>query len=138
MKNYLLILLIFSLLYSCENTPEETQPLNPNGDSELALLMRQMRDDFFSIKEDLENNREIGIILKHETILTAEATEPEKAEGTLYKTFAKTYVDLMNELNDPSNSDREATYSKMVNNCIQCHQVLCPGPISVIKKMEIR
>lgn len=132
-----LIIIITFLFISCGNNNTKP-PLNPNGDSELALLMRQMYEDGMLAKQAILEDQEITTILKHEKILTAAATEPEKAGSDLYKSFANNYLSLMAEVNDPKNPNRKEAYSNLVNSCIQCHQALCPGPIVRIKKMVLK
>jgi hypothetical protein len=130
------IIIITSLFSSCSNNNFE-RPLNPNGDSELALLMRQMYEDGMLAKQAILEDKEISTILRHEKILTAEATEPEKAGSDLYKSFANNYLELMAQVNDPKNPNRKESYSKLVNSCLQCHKAICPGPVVKIKKMVL-
>ena len=134
-----LILTIISLLIiasSCNNSSSE-EPLNPNGDSELALLMRQMYDDGMLAKQDIIDGKKISIVIDHAKMLTAKATEPEKAGSNLYKAFASSYLELAEQLNDPNNPNRVETYSNLINTCTACHKEMCPGPLVKIKKMVL-
>jgi|GEM_PF-4973254 len=62
-KNLVYILLVVSCILSCSDGKKEAtiskevvqQPINPNGDSELALLMREMFDEAQLIKEQIAN-----------------------------------------------------------------------------------
>ena len=66
MRPYLKVIsclfLIYALAISCSNDPKECakdesqvqQPINPNGDSELALLMREMYDELHQVKEKMD------------------------------------------------------------------------------------
>lgn len=114
----------------------EKPPLNPNGDSELALLMRAMFDEAQQIKQQIANEYPINLSLEHEKILTAHATEPQKVASTTYKAFATAYLQAVNELKTANPNDRLTIYDNMVNNCMSCHQALCPGPIVKIKKLQ--
>ena len=132
----LLLILVLMIFSSCKNEEniEEQPPLNPNGDSELALLMRQMYEDGMLAKQEILEEKEISTVLKHENILTAKATEPDKVETDLYRTFANGYLELMAEVNDENNPNRKASYSNLVDSCMQCHKSICPGPMVKIKK----
>jgi hypothetical protein len=111
-------------------------PINPNGDSELALLMRNMYDETFEIKEQVANGQPITFSLKHEEILTAHATEPEKASSPEYKAFANVYLQTMNTLKTADSEDIPHLYENMVASCTVCHQALCPGPLVKIEKLK--
>lgn len=136
-KLVLTIISLFIIASSCNNSPSE-EPLNPNGDSELALLMRQMYDDGMMARQDILEDKEISIFLDHAKMLTAEATEPEKAGSDLYKAFANSYLELATQLNDPTNPNRIETYSNLINTCTACHKAMCPGPLVRIKKMVLK
>jgi hypothetical protein len=116
---------------------EKVQPLNPNGDSELAILMRQMADEAEMIKAQIENGEKPTIRVDHDIIMTAEATEPKKKERPEYKAFAEAHIQSMELLADADTSKMLTLYDNMVNNCINCHKELCPGPLVRIKKLKI-
>ncbi len=138
------LLLLLALCISCSekekacapvDTPT-TQALNPNGDSELALLMRAMFDEAVQIKRQVANEEPISLKIDYEKILTAHATEPEKAASVQYQAFAKSYLQSIKDLQSASPAQGEAFYLNMVENCMTCHKALCPGPMVVIKKLR--
>lgn len=113
-----------------------TQP-NPNGDSELALLMREMFEDGLRIKEQIENGEKPEVLKKFEAIHTAQATEPEKAASDTYKHFGDAYLAAVNRLQNASSEEVYDVYQGMVQTCMSCHQKLCPGPMVRIKKLYL-
>lgn len=137
-------LLILMLSLSCNNREEAVtvdektgqNPINPNGDSELALLMRNMYDEAERIKKQIENSEEVIVSLDHERILTAHATEPEKATSPEYKAFAKSYLQSLNSLQEANAAQMASQFDNLVANCMACHQSLCPGPMVKIKKLR--
>ena len=133
MKTASIILLI---LVSCIKV-ETNKPLNSNGDSELAVLMRKIYEDGQLTKAAILKDEKLGSLLNHKSILTASATQPNKAKSELYQSFAENYLNLIEELNDPENLDNKTSYNNMVNSCINCHKSFCPGPIVRINKMKI-
>jgi hypothetical protein len=142
------VIICFLLLYSfgvscadknkdCADTSLESQaPLNPNGDSELALLMRAMFAEAEQIKQQIAGEEAVSISLDHEKILTAHATEPEKAASSEYKAFAKAYLTAIDELKTASPDQQLYHYENMVDNCMACHKALCPGPTVRIQKLQ--
>ncbi len=145
MKNLILLsILVLFYLLSCapveqKNTPEKKQPpLNPNGDSELALLMRAMADEAFDMKEHIKNGTTPEFGLEYHKILTADATEPEKAASPEYKAFAQTYLQVMEAYQKANPEKQKELYSSMVDACMTCHKALCPGPTMRIKKLVVK
>ncbi len=148
MNNYLklvpFVIVILLLSLSCttevnnaeKNDKQIRKSLNPNGDSELALLMRDMYDEAENIKKAIKNGDPVEISLDHEMILTAHATEPEKANSAEFKAFAKSYLQAIENIKLSASEEQLNYYNSMVTNCIACHQTLCPGPLVRIKKLR--
>lgn len=112
-----------------------TSPLNPNGDSELALLMRQMFDDGMRVREQIKNGQSVEIQVDFEKILTAKATNPEKMQPAEYPHFAGSYVEAMKALRDAPANEVQERYTAVVATCMNCHENTCPGPTVRIKKL---
>lgn len=137
MKSFITIftlcaLLIF-LLNSCNQA--KSTPLNPNGDSELALLMRQMADETEEMKKYVDTGRIPLMKLSHSGILSATATEPDKIAIPEYKNFAKSYLNTLDALKDSNKTNIKENYNNMVGMCMTCHRSVCPGPMVRIEKM---
>lgn len=139
---------IFSLLlFSCNNEEKKeascsadvkVSPINPNGDSELALLMRKMYADADSIKKLITNNE--GNITEEyikelERIHTAIPTD-KKVKTPEFEAYTKLMIEEANTLfsNETNKADG---FNSLVNRCVECHQRFCPGPIDKIKKLNI-
>lgn len=122
---------------SCKTEAQSTKIIiNPNKNSELALLMRAMYADAENIKIKLLQGEDISVIIDHSNILTAQATEPEKATSAEYKAFAQVYLETVNALKACRPDQQEMHYRNMISQCKNCHQALCPGPIVRINKLE--
>ena len=119
-----------------EYVPTKWHP-NPNGDSELALLMRDMYDDGQRMRVAILNGEPFTSKVDFEKILTAAATEPEKAASSEYHAFAQSYIQTMKALQGADPAKAVALYETMVANCMSCHQALCPGPTMRIKKLNL-
>lgn len=126
--------IIFAWSCSTEST-EEAEPLNPNGDSELALLMRAMFNDGMKMKEQILRNELPSTDVNFERIISATPTDPEQTGTETFKTFAKVYMESMKTLLGGDKKMSAENYGAMVNTCMSCHSVICPGPTVKIKKM---
>lgn len=146
---------IFSLLFSsCKNECDkeescskdkkecakdvEVSPINPNGDSELALLMRKMYDDADAIKTLITNNEgniTQEYITELERIHTATPTDAN-VKTPEFEAYTKLMIEQANNLFS-SETNRAEGFNNLVNRCVECHQSFCPGPIKKIKKLTI-
>lgn len=137
MKKLIALLPLCAILVwqSCNN--DGNKPLNPNGDSELAVLMRQMYEDGVRVKEQVKKGEPVSIEVDFEKIMTAKATDPEKMQGAEFPHFAASYVEAMKALRDAPPAESQDQYSAMVATCMNCHEHSCPGPIVRIKKLML-
>ena len=132
----LLLLMVCTLsLPSCSNT--EAKPLNPNGDSELALVMRHMHDNGMEVKQQLINGEKPELKYECSKLYTAKATEPDKVASPIYEGYAKSFEESVRTFDQEFNADKIGSYQRMVDACMNCHQEVCPGPMRKIKKMYL-
>jgi hypothetical protein len=135
LPSYLIAIIWAVALCACENNAKSS--INPNGDSELALLMREMHEDGLRTKQQILDGEEPNIKVKYHQLHTANATEPEKAASAAYKSFAAYYEATVKSLLESNDSNKAASYQNMVDACMRCHQELCPGPMVKIKRLYL-
>ena len=109
--------------------------INPNGDSELALLMREMFDEGERIKGQIEAGEAPTGLKKFEAIHSAIPTD-ENASGPVFESFATSYIEAIKAL-EASDSTSVILFNSMVDQCMNCHTEFCPGPKRRIKKLYI-
>ncbi|TXB67079.1 hypothetical protein FRY74_02525 [Vicingus serpentipes] len=141
---------IFSFLFvACESEVKQKEVIidasqvevsetNPNGDSELALLMRKMFEEGEDIKKLITNNEgniTEEYIAELERIHTATPTDAD-VKTPEFEAYTKLMIDEANLLFS-NDSNRVQGFNNLVNRCINCHQSFCPGPIKRIKKLTI-
>ncbi len=137
MKKLIALLPLCCLLFWQACKTESSKPLNPNGDSELAILMRQMFEDGERVREQIKNGQPVDIQVDFEKMMTAKATDPTKMQGKDYPHFALSYVEAMKALRDAPPAEAQDKYSAMVATCMNCHEQSCPGPMVRIKKLTL-
>ena len=81
--------------------------------------------------------KSININVDHGRILTAQATEPEKAASAEYKDFANAYLKTMTNLETANSIQLTSIYDNMVNDCMACHKSMCPGPLTRIETLQV-
>lgn len=137
MKQWVLLLLLFALGTGCVEKPQpkKKRPINPNGDSELALLMRDMFIESDSLKQLVMNGKVLSGLNKYEQIHTAIATDPT-VRGPVFDSFSAAYIEAIKQL-ETSDSLSVQHFNNMVTQCMNCHTEFCPGPRKRIKKLYI-
>lgn len=147
MKKWLLLLPVigFLAIASCSEENEdavqtqEEKPVdtNPNGSSELALLMRQMFDEGMEMKEAVMEGKRVESNLPYHNIITATPTEERFKSDPDFPVFAEAYIEAMQNLEEASPEEARLHYSTMITTCMSCHQDMCPGPIVKIEKLYL-
>ena len=98
-------ILFFILIIACSNSKKECeeQPINPNGESELALLMRELHNNTLDIKKNLflndstnANELSADFVDKFKynylAIRTASPTESNLRKNGIYNGYADLYI----------------------------------------------
>jgi nitrous oxide reductase accessory protein NosL len=138
------LLLLFALLASCSEEQKDQAQIddqvqetaNPNGDSELTLLMRQMFDEAAQIKQQIAQEDPIAFKLNHENLLTAQATQPERIASPQYESFAHLYLQSVKNLQKANPEQKANAYDMMLASCVNCHKTYCPGPLTRIYQLQ--
>ena len=135
-----------SMMVSCKNKEADkaaaeckiaSDDLNPNGDSELAILMRAMTIATEKNTALLRENKETenyGDTLN--TILTAKPSDLG-LDKDIFDGFAKTYLAAISDFNSADVANKIKAHNVIVQNCKSCHEQFCRGPLKRIAKMEI-
>ncbi len=111
--------------------------VNPNGDSELALLMREMRANAENLKKQIKKGEITDKFPEaFSKIQTATPTDADTKHDS-YNAFARNYIFNLQELYKSPKTELTKNYNAVINSCLSCHSDHCPGPIKTIKKLLI-
>ena len=114
-----------------------TSARNPNGDSELAVLMREMLDDLQKIRPDVVAGRapKNPGPMNHHLMRCSWPNEPS-IRGPVFGALASTYLIALNHMETQDIPSPDA-YNGVVAGCLGCHNQFCPGPIHLIQNLWI-
>lgn len=115
--------------------PNTVRPINPNGDSELALLMREMFEESDKIKQQVQAGETPTGLKRFESIHSAVPTDSD-ASGPIFESMATAYIESVKAL-EKADSTSVFRFNAMVDQCMNCHTEFCPGPKVKIKKLYI-
>jgi len=114
-----------------------TDSVNPNGSSELALLMRKMFDEGMIVKEKIVKGEEIGAYpADYEKIKSATPTEADMKQDN-FNAFADDMIAALKKLHQNPAKERKENFNRFVSTCMNCHDMMCPGPKRKIVKLKI-
>ena len=125
------------LFYNCSNPTSEKSSqiiIDPNPTSEMAQLMRDMTLKLEGIKTAIENNEVLD-----ENQLDFALIHNQKATDS---SFVKPHIKPMSEsfayaIEQFNNEPNSSNYSTIINNCLSCHQLSCPGPVVRINQLKL-
>jgi len=106
-----------------EQVQADSSDINPNGSSELSILMRDMYDHALAARK-LALNGEKDVAFPKEF-------------NKIYDTFADVYLNALKTYSGTASEDLKSNYNNLVNTCLACHSSHCPGPIPRIRKLLI-
>ncbi len=137
---FIFFLALIMTLHSCKQEEQKADqacaPLNPNGDSELSLLMRKMatlaEENAIAIREGKELAPYDGSFDK-----MLNAKRSMHIEEDFFQGMAKTYISTINKLYEAKPEDRLALHNNLIQTCQSCHGETCRGPLKRIDKMLV-
>ena len=106
---------------------------NPNGDSELAVLMRQFVDDLREVRTLVEAKQPVKKLLPvHRKLRCSWLTTPAE-RNEAFDTRAKVHLAAVRAFDE---APSQATYNGIIAGCISCHAQSCGGPLDFIGSMK--
>lgn len=128
---------ILSGLMSCNGRSADNDfVVSTQKSSELAELMRALYDDAEGMKAHIAQGTPVISEVDFHAILTAEATEPDKAASAEYRVFSEAFFLAVENLQSSTSESADSLFLSMVTSCENCHRALCPGPLKKIKKLR--
>ncbi|HMQ08229.1 MAG TPA: hypothetical protein PKC30_13080 [Saprospiraceae bacterium] len=132
-----IILAIPGCLSEKSGIRSNTSIVNPNGDSELALLMRKMYDEAQVYKNKLADNHHFQFTYQVQDIFTAQATDPSKPISKEYQQMGRAFVQSLEALHLAEQQDKKSHFQGMILTCVACHEKVCRGPLEKIQKLYL-
>lgn len=119
-----------------EGENAECAPLNPNGDSELAILMREMTSHAEKNAAALREGREL---LPYEGQFDSifNAKRSMKVDDQFFEGMATAYLGNLKKLYSSPQSERITLHNNVINSCQDCHAQTCRGPLKRIDRMLV-
>ena len=110
-------------------------PRNPNGDSELSYLMRQMADDLEAARKAVAaGTRPAPLLPIHRRIRCSWPTKLDERNAQ-FDGMAQSYLAAVKTFDE---TPTQGAYNAIVQGCVSCHSVSCRGPLDRIDELVWR
>lgn len=127
------------LAVMADSTNEQcaTSSKYPNEDKPMALMMRQMADNAQKMKELIEQGKKVSaeqfpFIRFH----LVEPTDPDVLQPQFFEN-ARLLQEAHKALTTAPAGKQRELYTAYINQCINCHQIYCSGPLKRIRKLTL-
>jgi hypothetical protein len=108
-------------------------PRNPNGDSEMAVLMRKFVDDLRDARTLVEAGQPTTKLYPtHRKMRCAWLTKPEERTAS-FDAMAVGYLTAVRAFDD---APAKASFNRVLDSCVACHSATCGGVIEFIDSLR--
>ena len=116
---------------------KDSVDVNPNGSSELSILMRKMYDHAAAARKDVKAKKiKRTYPAEFAKIYTATPTD-SLTKNEHFNTFADIYMRSLKSFKSSDAGNLVDNYNGIVSACVACHSQHCPGPLFKIKLLMI-
>ena len=133
--------------FFCCASPEEKETsvkhvvINPNGMSEMSLIMEDWYVDMKNISDVLRDGKMYSRNtpnMEKRNIYKAK-TSKENIHGKEFDAFVQSYYYNYSQISNASSwGEQRDEFNLTVTTCVNCHQQFCHGPIVRIKKLFVK
>lgn len=148
---YLILFFIFFSFFACKEKEatcavcdEELKQQTAANDSlvmyepsELAILMKAMYAANTNWKDEILKGNIPKSFPEQYTKMHGAQSINENAGSENYTKMTNEYLETVKLLTEASPENAKERYNNMVNMCLQCHEQICPGPVTKINKLKI-
>lgn len=110
--------------------------INPNGASELAVLMRTMQSELGQAKEAIEKGGSFPQLYPRFRKMRCAWPTAAADRNPQYDALAQVYLTQVKQL-DQRPADLRLAFNGVIQGCVGCHEVSCAGPLEAIEKLRL-
>lgn len=113
-------------------------PRNPNGDTEMAALMRDMQAHAKHARDALVHDRPLGQMPSDQLRLFSSWPSDPSVRSPLFEDLARGYLLNLHTLHQSTSPhDARRRYDALLDGCVSCHQQWCQGPLEAIEALRL-
>ncbi len=106
-------------------------------DSQLTKLMRTMASDMKKARVEIITGKKISNFGKQYTKINSAKPSSESKKGEQFPEYAKTFLVQMDRFKNAPSESVKVEFNALAKTCVRCHETYCPGPITMLRKLQI-
>jgi hypothetical protein len=111
--------------------------ISPDGQSELALMMRTMQADLRTAREAIVAGKPLAGMRERHRKMRCSWPTTASDRNPVFDGFAQAYLAKVAVLDAAPPAQATEAYHAVLDACRACHQQSCPGPIAAIEALRI-
>lgn len=114
-----------------------TSPINPNGSSELAQLMRTMQSELKDARTAIGKGEHVGPLFPRFRKIRCSWPTNAADRNATFDAAAQNYLAAVKALDAAKKEDAAAAYERVLDGCRACHEQSCGGAIPAIEALRM-
>lgn len=106
-------------------------------DSQLTKLMRTMAADMKKARVEIIAGKKINNFGRQYTKIHTAKPSSDSKKGEQYPEFAASFMVQLERFKNAPTESAKLEYNALAKTCVRCHETYCPGPITMLKKLQI-
>lgn len=106
-------------------------------DSPLTKLMRTMAADMKKARVEIIAGKKISNFGKQYSKINTAKPSSESKKGEQFTVFASDFLVQMERFKISPSESVKMEFNALAKTCVHCHETYCPGPITMLRKLQI-
>ena len=106
-------------------------------DSQLTKLMRTMAADMKKVRVEIIAGKKISNFGKQYTKINTAQPSSESKKGELFPEFSRAFLVQLDRFKNAPSESAKIEFNALAKTCVHCHETYCPGPITMLRKLQI-
>lgn len=111
--------------------------ISPDGQSELALMMRTMQADLRTAREAILAGQPVAAMRERHRKMRCSWPTTASDRNPVFDGFAQAYLAKVAVLETAPPAQAAEAFHGVLDACRACHQQSCPGPIAAIEALRL-
>jgi len=106
-------------------------------DSPLTKLMRTMAADMKKARVEIIAGEKISNFGKQYSKINTAKPSSESKKGEQFTEFSKAFLVQIDRFKNAPSENAKMEFNALAKTCVHCHETYCPGPITMLRKLQI-
>jgi hypothetical protein len=107
------------------------------ADSPLTKLMRTMAADMKKARVEIIARKKISNFGKQYFKINTAKPSSDSKKGVQFSEFATAFLVQMDRFKNAPSESVKLEFNALAKSCVHCHETYCPGPITMLRKLQL-